>query len=105
MPKRRKINPALKRLLLREFPDIALDEVLKLLDMGLLRLKRVRCAAMSRKPTRPCSAKALFLSPGTSGLCRHHGGIPKSEAGRKAISEAQKRRWAKWRAEHGRDAS
>ena len=100
MPKRRKINPALKRLLIREFPDIELDEVIKLLDMGLLRLKRVRCAAFSRNPRRPCAAQALFLSPGTSELCRHHGGIPKSEAGRKA-SDAQKRRWAKWRAEGG----
>ena len=56
MPKR-KINPALKRLLLREFPDIALDEAIKLLDMGLLRLKRVRCAAVSRNRPRPCSAR------------------------------------------------
>jgi hypothetical protein len=47
MPKR-KLNPAFKRLLIREFPAMELDEVVKLLDMGLLRLKKVRCAAMSR---------------------------------------------------------
>src|SRR5262249_40214524 len=100
MPKRRKLNPAFERLLMREFPDMELDEVVKLLDMGLLRLKKVRCAAMSRKPTRPCSA-SLFLSDGTRGLCRHHGGIPKTEARLKAISEAQKRRWVKCREMHG----
>ncbi len=102
MPKR-KLNPAFKRLLAREFPEIELDEVLKLLDIGLLRLKKVRCAAWSRKPRRPCAAQALFLSDGTRGLCRHHGGIPKSDAGRKAISDAQKRRWAKWREQQRSD--
>jgi hypothetical protein len=94
---KRKLNPAFRRLLAREFPQMELEEVLNLLDMGLLRLKKVRCAAWSRKPRRPCRAQALFLSDGTRGLCRHHGGIPKSAAGRKAISDAQKRRWAKWR--------
>ncbi len=102
---KRKLNPAFKRLLAREFPDWEFDEVVKLLDMGLLRLKRVRCAAHSRSPRRPCAAQALFLSEGTSGLCRNHGGIPKSEAGRKAISDAQKRRWNKWREEHHRFGS
>ena len=99
---KRKLNPAFKRLLAREFPEWDLDEVVKLLDMGLLRLKKVRCAGNSRNPRRPCRAQALFLSPGTRGLCRNHGGIPKSEAGRKAISDAQKRRWARWRAERAK---
>jgi hypothetical protein len=100
MPKR-KLNPALKRLLLREFPDIELDEAVKLLDMGLLRLKRVRCAAMSRNPPRPCAAMAL-----ANGLCPNHGGqsTRPSEEGRKRISEYQKARWAKWREENGRPA-
>jgi hypothetical protein len=100
MPKRRKLNPAFKRLLIREFPDMELDEVLKLLDMGLLRLKKVRCAAMSRNPPRPCRAHAL-----AKGLCRNHGALStgaKTAAGRKRISQAAKRHWAKWRAEHGR---
>ena len=94
---KRKVNPALKRLLAREFPSMQFDEAIKLLDMGLLRLKRMRCAAWSRNPRRPCAAQAL-----SNGLCRNHGGVPKSEAGRNAISDAQKRRWAKWRAERGK---
>jgi hypothetical protein len=98
MPKRRKLNPAFKRLLAREFPDMQLDEVVKLLDMGLLRLKKVRCAAMSRNPPRPCRAQAL-----ANGLCRNHGGLSTrpSEEGRKRISEYQKARWARLRAERG----
>ncbi len=100
----RKLNPALKRLLVREFPDIEFDLVVRMLTMGLLNLKKMRCAGHSRNPRRPCGAHALFLSDGTGGLCRNHGGVPKSQAGRKAISDAQKRRWAKWRAEHGRPA-
>ncbi len=97
----RKLNPALKRLLVREFPDMGLDEILKLLEMGLLRLKKVRCAAHSRNPPRPCAAQAI-----NRGLCRNHGafGGRQSEEGRKRISEYQKARWAKWRAEHGKDA-
>lgn len=98
MPKR-KLNPALKRLIAREWPDIDLDTAIRLLDMGLMRVKRVRCAAMSRKPTRPCAAQAL-----ANGLCKNHGGAQKSELGLKNISEGQKRRWAKWRAENGRTA-
>ena len=95
MPKR-KLNPAFKRLLAREFPDLELNEVIKLLEMGLLRLKRVRCAAHSRKPRRPCAAMAL-----SNGLCRNHGGLSTrpSEEGRKRISEYQKARWTKWREE------
>lgn len=98
MPKRR-LNPAFKRLLAREFPDMKLDDLIKLLDMGLLRLKRVRCAAWSRNPPRPCAAMALG-----NGLCRNHGGLSTrpSDAGRKRISEYQTARWAKWRAERGR---
>jgi hypothetical protein len=101
-PNRRKINPALKRLLAREFPDLELDEVIKLLDMGLLKLKRVRCAAMSRNPPRPCAAIAI---PGKA-VCRNHGGLSRgqTEEGRRRISEYQKARWAKWRQENGRTA-
>jgi hypothetical protein len=100
MPKRRKLNPAFKRLLIREFPDMELDEVIKLLDMGLLRLKKVRCAAHSRNPRRPCAAQALILPDGsTKGVCRNHGALTtrQSDEGRKRISEYQKARWAKWR--------
>jgi hypothetical protein len=103
MPKRRKLNPAFKRLLAREFPEMEIDEVVKLLDMGLLRLKKVRCAAVSRNPPRPCSAMAI---PNGKGLCRNHGGLSTrpSEEGRKRISAAQKARWAKLRAERGKEA-
>jgi hypothetical protein len=92
----RKLNPAFKRLLEREFPDLELDEIVKLLNIGLLRLKRVRCAAWSRNPRRPCAAQAL-----ANGLCRNHGGLSTrpSEEGRKRISDFQKARWAKWREE------
>ena len=49
MPKRRKINPALKRLL--RFPDDS--EAIKLLDMGLLRLKRMRVRGDVPQPIAP----------------------------------------------------
>jgi hypothetical protein len=96
----RTITPAFRRLLARQFPDMELGEVVKLLDMGLLRLKRVRCAAMSRNPPRPCAAMAI---PGKA-VCRNHGGLSfgPSEKGRKRISAFQKARWAKWREENGR---
>ena len=97
----RNLTPNFRRLLIREFPDMV-DEVIKLLDMGLLRLKRVRCTAMSRNPHRPCAAMTI---PG-KGVCRNHGGLSRwqSEEGRHRISEYQKARWAKWREENGRPA-
>jgi hypothetical protein len=96
----RNVTPAFRRLLKREFPAMKLGEVMKLLDMGLLRLKRVRCAAMSRNPPRPCAAMAI---PGKA-VCRNHGGLSRgqTEEGRRRISEFQKARWAKWREENGR---
>jgi hypothetical protein len=101
MPKRN-LTPAFKRLLARQFPDMDLAEVIRLLDMGLLRLKRVRCAAMSRNPPRPCAAHAI---PGKA-VCRNHGGLSagQTKEGRKRISAYQKARWAKWREENGRAA-
>ena len=102
MPKaKRKLNPALKRVLLREFPDMEFGTVLRLLDLGLLNLRKVRCGAWSRNPRRPCGAHAI-----SRGLCRNHGALSEgpSEEGRKRISEYQKARWAKWRAQHGRSS-
>lgn len=95
MPKR-KLNPALKRLIAREWPYLDHDTAVRLLDMGLMRVKRVRCAAMSRNPPRPCGAQAL-----ANGCCPNHGGrsTRPSEEGRKRIAEYQRQRWAKWRAE------
>lgn len=64
-----------------------------------LALARVRCNAKTRKGT-PCKA----LSESGKRRCKFHGGRstgPKTQAGREAISRAQKARWAKWRAGNG----
>jgi len=56
----------------------------------------VRCAALTRKGT-PCRAKAL---PGKT-RCKFHGGAstgPRTAEGRARIAEAQRKRWADWRA-------
>ena len=60
---------------------------------------RVRCNAKTRKGT-PCKA----LSESGKRRCKLHGGRstgPKTQAGRGAISHAQKARWARWRAGKG----
>lgn len=54
------------------------------------------CGAQTRKGTQ-CRAKAL---PGKA-RCKFHGGAstgPKTQKGRDRIAEAQRRRWAAWRA-------
>lgn len=56
-----------------------------------------KCGAFARSTGKPCKAKAL-----RNGRCRNHGGLStgaRTPEGRKRISDAQKRRWAKWRAE------
>ena len=99
----RNITPAFRRLLKRTFPDMDTKTVLHLMRMGLLRLpKHARCNAWARTRGRFCLAQAL---PNGTGKCRVHGGLSsgcKTEAGRKRISEAVKRRWARWRAERER---
>jgi hypothetical protein len=53
-----------------------------------------RCGARTRLG-RPCIRKAL-----SNGRCPNHGGLstgPKTEAGRRRIAQAQKRRWTDWR--------
>ena len=58
---------------------------------------RVICGAKTRKGT-PCRAKS---EPGRR-RCRFHGGRStgaKTPEGRARIAEAQRRRWARWRAE------
>ena len=99
----RNLTPAFRRLLKRTFPDMETKTVLRLMRIGLLRLpKHARCGAWAKSRGRPCLAQAI---PNGTGRCRNHGGLStghKTEAGRKRISEAQKRRWAKWREEHGR---
>jgi transcriptional regulator with XRE-family HTH domain len=60
---------------------------------------RVRCGARTRKGT-PCRA----LSEPGKRRCRFHGGKstgPRTPEGKARIAEAQRRRWARWRAEHG----
>lgn len=74
-------------------------EELPFLPRRLLRrlmLPRVPCGARTRKGT-PCRAKS---EPGRR-RCRFHGGLstgPKTAVGRARIAEAQRRRWARWRA-------
>jgi hypothetical protein len=54
------------------------------------------CSAMTRRGT-PCARTAL-----ANGRCANHGGLssgPKTAAGRARIAKAQRKRWAKWRAE------
>ena len=98
----RNITPAFRLLLKRTFPDMEFKVVIRPMRMGLLRLpKHARCGAWARTKGRPCIAQAI---PNGTGRCRHHGGCSsgcKSEAGRQRISEAQKARWARWRAERG----
>ena len=79
------------------FPEFEMKEALRLLEIGLLRIpKNLRCGAHARSTGKPCKAQAI---PGTW-RCKNHGGAPKSAAGAKAISDAQKRRWTRWRAAH-----
>lgn len=61
--------------------------------------RRVRCGAKTRKGT-PCRAKSV---PG-KGRCKFHGGMStgaRTPEGLERIREAQRRRWARWRAERG----
>lgn len=61
------------------------------------RSKRVVCGAMTRKGT-PCRNMS---EPGRT-RCKFHGGKstgPKTAEGKARIAEAQRKRWAKWRAE------
>lgn len=63
-------------------------------------LRRVRCGARTRKGT-PCRS---LSEPGRR-RCRFHGGKstgPQTPEGLARIAEAQRRRWARWRQEHGR---
>jgi len=64
-----------------------------------LALARVWCNAKTHKGTL-CKA----LSESGKRRCKFHGGRstgPKTQAGRDAISRAQKSRWAEWRASKG----
>src|SRR4029077_9616439 len=90
-----KVTRSLRRVVRQVFPQLEEKEALRLLEMGLLRIpRRLRCGAHARSTGKPCKAQAI---PGPY-RCKNHG-APKSEAGRKAISDAQKRRWSKGRAE------
>ena len=58
-------------------------------------LRNRRCGAKTRAGT-PCKRKGL----GRGGRCPNHGGMstgPRTEAGRRRISEAQRARWQRWR--------
>ena len=61
--------------------------------------RRVACGATTRKG-KPC----LNLSEPGKLRCKFHGGKstgPRTGIGREKIAEAQRRRWAKWRAQRG----
>ena len=61
--------------------------------------RRVRCGARTRKGT-PCRCKS---EPGKK-RCKFHGGLStgaRTPEGKARIAEAQRRRWARWRAEQG----
>lgn len=61
--------------------------------------RRVRCRARTRKGT-PCRCKS---EPGKA-RCKFHGGLStgaRTPEGRARIAEAQRRRWARWRAARG----
>ena len=89
-----KVTRGLRRVVRQVFPDIEMQEALRFLEMGLLRIpKNLRCGAYARSTGQPCKAKAIH---GTW-RCKNHGGAPKSEQGRQNIIKGQKRRWAKWR--------
>lgn len=65
--------------------------------------RRVPCKAKTRKGT-PCRMKS---EPGRA-RCKFHGGMStgaKTPEGRDRIRQAQLRRWARWRAEHGRETA
>lgn len=58
--------------------------------------RRVRCSAKTRKG-HPCK----LTSEAGKARCKYHGGMstgPKTEAGKARIAQAQRDRWAKWRA-------
>lgn len=63
--------------------------------------RRVRCNAKTRKNT-PCRCKS---EPGKR-RCKFHGGMStgaRTPEGLERIREAQRRRWARWRAERAED--
>jgi hypothetical protein len=62
--------------------------------------RRVKCLAKTRKGT-ACRHKS---EPGKR-RCKFHGGLstgPRTAEGRERIAEAQRRRWARWRAERAK---
>lgn len=66
---------------------------------ALPRFDRPDCGARSRAG-QPCKNKVI---PGKH-RCKHHGGKstgPRTPEGKARIAEAQRKRWAKWRAETG----
>jgi hypothetical protein len=68
---------------------------------GRSAMKHPPCGARTKTYGTPCRAQGL----GRGGRCRVHGGCstgPRTEAGRRRVSEAAKARWAAWRAARGR---
>lgn len=78
--------------------DVALIALAARLTLQSAR-RRVKCGAKTRKGT-PCRCQS---EPGKK-RCKFHGGMStgaQTPEGRARIAEAQRRRWAKWRAAKG----
>ena len=76
------------------------------LAMLLMRTKTLPAVVARRKTSSPCGARTRTGAPCRrmglgNGRCANHGGMssgPKTPAGRRRISEVQRKRWAAWRA-------
>ena len=65
------------------------------------RSPKIACAAKTRTGS-PCMRRAMG-----NGRCTNHGGLssgPKTDAGRKRIVDAQRRRWDRWRSQRASTA-
>lgn len=83
----------------REFQAIVARELIRMQEREAERAarRRVRCEAKTTRKGTPCKNMS---EPGRR-RCKHHGGRstgPKTAEGKARIAEAQRARWARWRA-------
>ena len=86
--------------LLRRAQNCPLKKRRREMRAAVLALLPDRCCAHARSTGLPCAAKAM-----KNGRCKNHGGMAtgaKTQEGREAISESNRRRWQAWRAANGR---
>ncbi|MHC4550302.1 MAG: HGGxSTG domain-containing protein [Planctomycetota bacterium] len=91
-----------------ELPERARTGGARVRDLRLTpKSERPRCGAKTRRGT-PCQAPAAWdkvRDQPRNGRCRLHGGLStgaRTPAGRARLAAAQRRRWARWRAERAR---